>query len=114
MYLWFRTWHDDERRLWAERFTSGDPSEAKQRHRDDLTFGWASGLNAPGVSPLTFTDEKKQPTQVAGGVERNSDADRAYYLAGADLVSTTVKAEAQPSEPGSSPGGSTDYDDLPF
>ena len=30
MYLWWRTWHDDDRRLWAERFTSGDPTEAKQ------------------------------------------------------------------------------------
>jgi len=41
MYLWWRTWHDNDRRLWAERFTAGDPAEAKQRHRDDLTFTWA-------------------------------------------------------------------------
>lgn len=113
MYLWWLTWHDDDRRLWAERFTSGDPAEAKQRHRDHLDFGWASGLHAPGVSPLTFTDENKQPTQVAGGTERNSEPDRTYYARGADLVSTQVKAEAQPAEPGSNPGSSTDFD-LPF
>ena len=56
MYLWWRTWHDDQRRLWAERFTSGDPKEALQRHADDLRFGWAAALDGAGVSSLEFTD----------------------------------------------------------
>ena len=114
MYLWWRTWHDEQRRFWAEKFTSGDPKEALQRHRDDLLFGWAAGLNAPGVTPLDFTDEKGLNKVIAGGAERLSDADRAYYARGADLLSTQDKAEAQPAEPGSNPGSSTDYDDLPF
>ena len=114
MYLWWRTWHDDRRRLWAERFTSGDPKEALQRHADDLRFGWAAALDGAGVSSLEFTDEGGKVKVVADGTERMSDTDRAYYASGADLVSTQAKAEAQPAEPGSNPGSSTDDDELPF
>lgn len=111
MYLWWRTWHDDQRRLWAERFVSGDPKEAKQHHSDDLAFRWATNLNAPSVSRLEFTDEKGQTKTVNNGGSRFSEQDRAYHLRGADLVSTQEKAEAHPAEPGSSPGSSTE---LPF
>ena len=111
MYLWWRTWHDDQRKLWAERFTSGDPKEAKQHHADDLRFGWAGGLAAPSVTSLEFTDEHGHTKTVNGGGSRDSEADRAYYRRGADLVSTQEKAEAHPAEPGSNPGSSTD---LPF
>lgn len=95
MYLWWRTWHDEDRRLWAERFTSGDPTEAKQRHRDDLHFRWAEGLHAPGVTTLDFTDEKGLNKIVAGGAERLSDTDRNWYA--------TLTPSAEPSD-----------DELPF
>ena len=98
MYLWWRTWHDDRRRFWAERFTAGDPAEAKQRHRDDLRFGWAKGLNAPGVTTLDFTDENGLNKIVAGGAERLSDEDRTWYAA----LIPADKPTAQPD------------DDLPF
>ena len=98
MYLWWRTWHDDKRRFWAERYTSGDPAEALRMHRDDLRFSWAKGLNAPGVTTLDFTDENGLNKIVAGGAERLSDEDRVWYAA------LTPTAEPTP-EPD---------DDLPF
>ena len=81
MYLWWRTWHDDDRRFWAEKFTSGDPAEARRLHREHLRFEWAEQLNAPGVTTLDFTDEKGLNKIVAGGAERLSDTDRAWYAA---------------------------------
>ena len=98
MYLWWRTWHDDDRRLWAERFTEGDPATAKQKHREHLSFRWANGLNAPGVTTLDFTDEKGLNKIVAGGAERLSDEDRTWYAA----LTPTDQPATQPD------------DDLPF
>ena len=70
-YLWFRTWHDDANRLWAERFLSGDPAEAKQRHADDLRFGWArTGDRNPSVSDLTFHNETGSTVIVKEGKQR--------------------------------------------
>lgn len=111
MYLWWRIWHDDERRVWAERQTSGDPAEAKKNHARDKDFAWASGLRVASVSPLEFSDDKTSTMYVAAGWARDTEADRPYHGRGADQVSTQVKAEVQPAEPGSSPGGSTE---LPF
>jgi len=111
MYLWWRTWRDDRRQVWAEKFVSGDPREAKQHHREHLQFGWTAGLNDPGVTTLEFCDEDGKTVEVAPGWRRGSPADRAYASGGADVVSTPEKAEAPPAEPGSTPGSSTD---LPF
>ena len=98
MYLWWRTWHDDRRRFWAERFTEGDPAAAKQKHREHLRFRWADGLNAPGVTTLDFTDENGLNKIVAGGAERLSEEDRTWYAA----LIPADKPTAQPD------------DDLPF
>ena len=98
MYLWWRTWHDDNRRFWAERYTSGDPAEALKMHRDDLRFGWAKAVNAPGVTTLDFTDENGLNKIVAGGAERLSDEDRVWYAA----LTPTAEPAAEPD------------DDLPF
>lgn len=106
-YMWWRVWLDDQRRTWAEPFTSGDPAEAKQRHADDLNFTWAGGLHAPLVTDLNFSNEKGASAVVRDGLRRDSAADRAYTTRGAGKVSTPDKAEAQPAEPGSTPGGST-------
>lgn len=111
MLMWWRTWHDAERRLWADRQMAGDPAEGKKQHAADKKFGWADGLFAPAVSPLEFTDENGHSQYIAAGWARELPEDRAYYVGGADQVSTQVKAEVQPAEPGSSPGGSTE---LPF
>ena len=92
MYLWWRTWHDNDRRLWAERFTAGDPAEAKQRHRDDLTFTWAGSVNAPGVTDLEFTDENGLNKTVTGGTQRLSEDDRTWYAA---LASPSADADAE-------------------
>lgn len=115
-YMWWRVWLDDQRRTWAEPFSSGDPAEAKRRHADDLRFEWAAGLKAPLVSDLNFSNEKGDMAVVRDGSRREDAADRAYTSVGADQVSTQVKAEVQPAEPGSSPGGSTSpvFRELPF
>lgn len=78
MYLWWRTWHDEDRRLWAERFVSGDPATAKKQHKEDLQFGWASALTAPGVSGLEFTDENGKNAMIVGGTSRELTKDRAF------------------------------------
>lgn len=113
-YMWWRVWHDDQRRVWAEPFTSGDPAEAKQRHADDLNFTWARGVRAPIVSDLEFTNEQGSTATVRDGVRREQPEDRVYTAVGAGKVSTQEKAEAHPAEPGSTPGGSTDDYELPF
>jgi hypothetical protein len=82
-YIWFRIWRDDTNRIWAEPFRSGDPAEAKRRHRDDSRFAWAQGLNRPGVTELQFTGENGT-TLVLPGIMRETLADRRWQCAGAD------------------------------
>ena len=114
MFMWWRTWHDEDRRMWAERFLNGDPKLAKQQHADDLRFRWADGLTAPTVTGLEFTDENGHTRIITGGVVRETPADRAYYVGGAETVLTRGKAEAHLADPGSTPGSSTGDYNLPF
>lgn len=93
MYLWWRMWHDENRKLWVERFVNGDPKTSKQAHADDIRFGWASGLVAPSVSSLEFTDENNHTKTVASGASRNLPQDDAYYA-------RTVEPERPPVDDG--------------
>jgi hypothetical protein len=93
-YIWFRIWRDDTNRTWAEPFRSGDPAEAKQRHRDDSQFRWAVGVHRPGVTELQFTGDNGSTILVRPGVMRETDDDRRWQYAGADAP--TLPADWQP------------------
>lgn len=104
-YLWFRTWHDSDNRLWAERFLSGDPSEAKQHHADDCTFRWTNTQqHNPSVTDLTFHNETGSIVTVKTGRERDETTGTPTPTP-AQLANTLTPP--QPTTP-------TDTESLPF
>lgn len=109
-YLWFRTWQDDDNRLWAERFLAGDPAEAKQHHADDLRFAWAqTAHHNPAVSDLTFHNETGSTVIVKEGKQREEA--RQSNVAGATHTPQHIAAKLTPTPP---PPTQPDNHNLPF
>ena len=112
MLIWFRTWHDDHRRLWAERLTDGDPATARNNHSRDRRFGWTTpDMHNPTVSPLEFYGDGKPARYVAAGSVRETDDDRRFMTGATPPPTPTANAPQTP--PPSAPAATVD-DDLPF
>ena len=110
MLYWWRTWHDDHRRLWADRQQHGDPAEAKRQHTADRRFGWVqSDMAAPAVGPLIFTDHTGRDSYIAASQVRETDADRQFNIGATPTPTSAPKAADTPP-----PAAPAPDDDLPF
>jgi len=109
MLIWWRIWHDDDRRVWADRQLEGDPATAKRKHAADCRFDWVEHGHAPAVSGLEFYSDDQHSHLVAAGTRRDSPADRQWQ--GATLTPTKP---SQPQPPAAPDPTVTDDDDLPF
>lgn len=113
MLMWWRTWHDTERRLWAERQMTGDPAEGKRGHADDKQFRWTTpDMRAPAVTPLEFTDENGKGRFIASAFARDNTDDRQFLATGAAPHRTTTSTTTPP--PPTTPAPTPADDDLPF
>lgn len=108
----YHEWVDEQGRPWAEPHFYAAVSDARRSHDAARDFHWVKpGMHRPNLSALYAKDK-------AGTVELQPPCEPPTSRkapvpspAGADLVSTVVKAEVQRRDPGSNPGGSTV---LPF
>ena len=111
MLVWWRTWHDDKRRVWAERQMTGDPADGKRHHAADKQWRWVTTkMHAPAVSPLEFVDENGRASYIASGFVRELDADRQFNTGAthpATQPTTTITAPAPTTT-------TVTDDDLPF
>lgn len=108
MLIWWRTWHDDERRLWADRQMTGDPADGKKQHAADKQFRWIEdGMHAPAISPLEFVTEGRGQ-YIAAGFVRETDTDRHYNIGGTPPPATDNQPQTPPTPPRSR------HDELPF
>lgn len=110
MLIWWRIWHDDDRRVHADRILEGDPATAKTKHTADCRFDWAEGLNAPAVSPLEFYSDQHKSHFVAAGKRRDTDTDRNWRRGGP----TPPAPQHDNTTPPPPTNLSDDDDDLPF
>lgn len=70
-FHYYRLWHDDQRRLWADRYSNTDLRLARQYHADDLKFGWRlTGQHDRMVTAL-YGDDGRVRTEVAPGARED-------------------------------------------
>jgi len=113
--FWFyQEWNDEEGRFWAEPRGFQFPTDARREHRLASAFRWATDkMSNPTLSAL-YAKDAIGVVEIQPACYPGQDPERTVQVSsqhGAGQVSNFVKAEAQRSDPGSSPGGSTD---LPF
>lgn len=67
-YWWWREWHDDKRRMWAQRMSETSPHEARAGHARDKQGSWCSDeMVGPRVSTLWVTSDQRTSELADGG-----------------------------------------------
>lgn len=107
----YHEWVDEQGRPWAEPHFYALVSDARRSHDAARDFHWVkAGMHRPTLSAL-YAKDPAGTVELQPACRPPQSAAPVPSPAGADLVSSVVKAKVQRRDPGSNPGGSTG---LPF